>query len=214
MKIGIIGGTFNPIHLAHLRIAEEARDLFALDKVLFVPAATPPHKPLADELSFEHRFEMARLAISDNPFFELSDIEGKRGGVSYLIDTLRYFQGVYQGHELYFIMGSDSFAYISSWKDFSDFFSLCNMIVIERPPLHRADPRQALPVDIAHRFCYDGPNKRLIHDSGHIIHFVTGALLDISSSAVRELIHAGRSVKYLVPPAVELYIREKGLYEG
>lgn len=211
MRIGIIGGTFNPIHLAHLRIAEEARDLFDLEKVIFVPAATPPHKPLASDLSFEHRYEMVRLATKESDFFTVSDVEGKRGGVSYLIDTLRYFSQDKE-MELYFIMGSDSFSYISSWKDYADFFNLCNIAVIERPPLHQVDPRKPLPVDIARDFCYDDATKRLVHRSGHVVHFVTGTLLDISSSAIRTLIASGRSVKYLIPPSVELYIKEKGLY--
>ena len=100
MKIGILGGTFNPIHNAHLRIAEESRDLFGLERVIFIPAATPPHKPSVGELSFASRLEMVRLATADNPHFAVSDMEGVRGGRSYSIDTLRALALEYPQGEL------------------------------------------------------------------------------------------------------------------
>src|SRR5512146_672373 len=103
MKIGIIGGTFNPIHIAHLRIAEEVRESFALDRVLFIPSASPPHKPLAGELSFRHRHAMAELAVRDNSRFAVSDLEGKRGGKSYSIDTLHALRSEYPSDEFFFI---------------------------------------------------------------------------------------------------------------
>src|SRR5512137_1373563 len=99
MKIGIFGGTFNPIHFAHLRIAEEIRDTFKLESVIFVPAATPPHKPLAENLSFGRRLDMVQMAVKGNPFFSVSDIEGKRAGKSYSIDTLHQFRELYPGDE-------------------------------------------------------------------------------------------------------------------
>jgi nicotinate-nucleotide adenylyltransferase len=212
MKIGILGGTFNPIHLAHLRIAEEARDHLQLDKVLFIPTATPPHKQLAGELAFEHRLQMTHLAVADNPFFSVSDLEGKRGGVSYLIDTLRQLRELFPKDRLFFIMGSDSFAEISSWRDYREFFAICSMIVVQRPPLHNLDPEQSLPVDLAGDFCYHVADRRFIHSSGEIIDFISGALLDISSSTVRDLIRNGKSVRYLIPEPVEHYIRKHGLY--
>src|SRR5512136_414879 len=133
MKTGIFGGTFNPIHFAHLRIAEEIRDSFMLDRVIFVPAATPPHKPLADHLSFDERLKMVRMAIAGNPYFSVSDIEGKREGKSYSIDTLHLLHEIYPQDDLYFIMGGDSFAEFSSWKQYTAIFSCCNIVAITRP---------------------------------------------------------------------------------
>ncbi len=212
MKIGILGGTFNPIHIAHLRIAEEVRDRFGLAKVVFVPAATPPHKPLAEDLPFAGRYEMVRRAIEGNPFFDLSDIEGKRGGKSYSIDTLHAFRSEHPEDEFFFIIGSDSFLDIGSWHEYAAIFSLCNIVVAERPEARVPAPDQALPDAIAHEFCYYGAEKRLAHRSGYSVYYLEGVPLAISSSAIRELARLDRSVRYLVPAAVEHYIKEQRLY--
>jgi len=126
MKIGLMGGTFNPIHRAHLRIAEEARDLCGLDRVLFIPAADPPHKPLAGDVSFAVRCEMVRLAIAGNPAFELSEVEGEREGKSYSIDTIGFFHTQRPDDQLFFIIGSDSFFEIG-------LASLCGDLPIMQP---------------------------------------------------------------------------------
>ncbi len=212
MKIGIFGGTFNPIHIAHLRIAEEIRDKFKLARVIFVPAATPPHKPLADNLSFETRLEMVRLAISSNPFFTFSDIEGKREGKSYSIDTLHRFRELYPSDEFYFIMGSDSFADFTSWKEYTAIFSCCNIVAIMRPGTAVSSLKEALPVDVAREFCYYEAEKRLSHKSGYSVYYIVGTQLDISSTALREMTKLGRSIKYLVPDSVAHYIHEQRLY--
>ena len=212
MKIGILGGTFNPIHIAHLRIAEEVRDRFDLAIVVFVPAATPPHKQLAEELPFVCRYEMVRRAIEGNPFFDLSDIEGKRGGKSYSIDTLRALRCERPDDEFFFIVGSDSFLDIGSWHEYAAIFSCCNIVVVERPGAVVTAPGKALPVAIAHEFCYYDAEKRLAHRSGYSVYYLEGLPLDISSSAIRELARHGRSVRYLVPVAVEHYIKEQRLY--
>ena len=212
MKIGILGGTFNPIHCAHLRIAEEVRDRFGLARVIFVPAATPPHKPLADDLPFETRFDMVRLSIADNPFFHVSDMEGKRGGKSYSIDTLHALRRDCPDDEFFFIIGSDSFIDIGSWHAFEAIFSLCNIVVVERPGAVVPALDKALPVAIAHEFCYYGAEKRLAHRSGYSVYYLEGVPLDISSSAIRELARLDRSIRYLVPEAVEHSIKEQRLY--
>ena len=212
MKIGILGGTFNPIHIAHLRIAEEVRDRFDLVQVVFVPAAAPPHKPLVDDLPFASRCEMVRLSIAGNPSFDLSDIEGRRGGKSYSVDTLRALRSERPDDELFFIIGSDSFIDFGSWHEYAAIFSLCNIVVVERPGAAVAAPDNALPVAIAHEFCYYAAEKRLAHRSGYSVYYLEGVPLDISSSAVRELARLGRSVRYLVPGAVEHYIKEQRLY--
>ena len=212
MKIGILGGTFNPIHNAHLRIAEEVRDRFDLARVMFIPAATPPHKPLAGELSFADRYEMVRLAIADNPAFVISDMEEKRGGKSFSIDTLKGLHRDFPHDEFFFIVGSDSFLDIGSWREYAAIFSLCNIVVVERPGAAVGPLDAALPVAIAHEFCYYGAEKRLAHRSGYSVYATAGTLLDISSSDIRELARLGRSIRYLVPDAVEHYIKEQRIY--
>jgi nicotinate-nucleotide adenylyltransferase len=211
MNIGIFGGTFNPVHFAHLRIAEEIRESFGLEKVIFMPAATPPHKPLADDLSFEERFNMVALSIEGNPLFSVSDLEGKREGKSYSIDTLRALESVYPGDELFFIMGSDSFNEIGSWKEFAAIFSCCNIVAIARPGSALC-LQEALPVAITHEFCYHEAGNRLEHKSGHSVYSIEGTQLDISSTAIRSKIFQGKSIKYLVPEAVERYIIQQRLY--
>jgi nicotinate-nucleotide adenylyltransferase len=211
MKTGIFGGTFNPIHFAHLRIAEEIREHFALAKVIFVPAATPPHKPLADDLSFAERLKMVELAVRENPFFSVSDLEGKREGKSYSIDTLHLFRKLYPTDEFFFIMGSDSFAEFGSWKEYAAIFSCCNIVTITRPGA-RISLLEALPVDIAHEFCYHEAENRLSHRSGYSVYSIEGTQLDISSTTVRSLARRGSSIKYLVPETVERYIRQQRFY--
>ncbi len=212
MKIGIIGGTFNPIHHAHLRIAEEVRDRFDLTRVLFIPAASPPHKPLAGEVSFTLRLAMVEAAIVDQPAFAASAIEGERTGKSYSIDTVRALRKAHPGDEFFFIVGSDSFLDFSTWYEYKAIFNECNLVVVERPGAEIADLTEALPVAIAPEFCYHAAEHRLAHRSGYSVYYLAGIPLDISSSAIRTLVRQGRSIRYLVPPAVEHYISEQGLY--
>ncbi len=212
MKIGILGGTFNPIHLAHLRIAEEVRDRFSLDRVIFIPAAAPPHKPLAGELPFADRYEMVKLAILDNPSFSVSDIEGRRGGKSYFIDTIRALRKAHPDDEFFFVIGSDSFIDIGSWREYAAIFDHCNIVVVERPGFTVTALDNALPVAVVQEFRYNDAEKRLVHRSGYSVYYVEGIPLDISSSAIRKLARMGRSIKYIVPETVEHYIRKRGLY--
>jgi nicotinate-nucleotide adenylyltransferase len=212
MNIGLMGGTFNPVHCAHLRIAEEARDLCGLDRVLFIPAGDPPHKPLADEVSFARRCEMVRLAIAGNRAFELSEIEGQREGKSYSIDTIGFFTTQLPNDELFFIIGSDSFLEIGLWHRYTEIFHLCSLIVVERPGRPVADPLEALPVAIRGEFSYTDTLRRLQHASGHFVLILKGRPLDISSTGIRSLVAAGSSITSLVPPAVEAYIKNQRIY--
>lgn len=207
-----MGGTFNPVHLAHLRIAEEARELCGLDRLVFIPAADPPHKPLAGEVPFEQRYEMVRRAIAGNPAFELSDIEGRRGGKSYSIDTIGCFRAENPGNGLYFIIGSDSFLEIGLWRRYAEIFRQCSLIVVERPGCRIEEPLAALPFAIRPEFVYNAANRALEHCSGERVHFLQGCPLAISSSEIRRLTAAGRSITYLVPPQVETYIKEQRIY--
>jgi nicotinate-nucleotide adenylyltransferase len=212
MRIGILGGTFNPVHIAHLRIAEEVRERFDLARVLFIPAATPPHKPLAGELPFSLRKQMVRLAIAGNPFFAVSDIEGKREGKSYSIDTIHALRAEYPDDELFFVIGSDSFLDIGTWRSYGAIFALCNIVVVERPAAVVISLCSSLPLDVLHDFCYYEAEKRLAHRSGHSVYYIKGVPLDISSSAIRRLVQLGQSISYLVPEEVEHFIKEHRLY--
>jgi nicotinate-nucleotide adenylyltransferase len=212
MKIGLMGGTFNPVHIAHLRIAEEARECCGLDRVFFIPAADPPHKPIAGEITFLQRCEMVQQAIRGNRYFELSAVEGERSGKSYSIDTIKRFIDDFPEDSLYFIIGSDSFLEIGLWHCYESIFSLCNLIVVERPGAPVTDQINALPAAIRSQFQYAGESN-LKHKSGKMVHFTTGCALAVSSSRIRALAAAGRSIKYLVPPDAEMYIKTKRIYQ-
>lgn len=211
MKLGLLGGTFNPIHMAHLRIAEEAREAVALDQVLFIPAADPPHKPLADDVAFELRYRMVQLAIIDNPAFGASDIEARRGGKSYTVETLTQLCQQRPADQLYFIIGSDSYLELGLWHRYQEIFSLSSLIVLERPERLIENPLLQLPEAVQGQFNQESDGM-LRHRSGTGIYFVTGTRLDISSSRLRQLVADGRSIRYLVPPDVEIFITQKGLY--
>lgn len=212
MNIGLMGGTFNPVHYAHLRIAEEAREMCSLDRVIFIPAADPPHKALAGDVSFQLRCEMVRLAISSNIHFELSDIEGQRPGKSYSVDTIAAFRDIFPSARIYFIIGSDSFLEIGLWHRYADIFATCSLIVLDRPGLKISDPLAVLPPVIRGEFDYDPASHRLAHASGNTIQLLEGCPLDISSSEIRRLAGAGLSINYLVPPEVEAYIKQQRIY--
>lgn len=212
MKTGLMGGAFNPVHYAHLRVAEEARDMCALDRVMFIPTADPPHKQLAGNVSFHDRCEMVRLAIDGNPHFQMTDMEGRRRGKSYSIDTITALKASNPGDDFYFIIGSDSFLEIGLWHRYQDIFASCSLIVLERPGRRINNPLESVPEDIRGEFGYESGHNCLKHYSGNSVHFLEGCPLDISSSAIRRLNEAGRSIDYLVPPAVVTYIKQQRIY--
>lgn len=212
MKTGILGGTFNPIHLAHLRIAEEVREACALDEVLFIPAAIPPHKAQQGAAPFAHRLAMVREAIADNPAFRVSDLEAQRSGKSFSVDTLEILRQADPAGERYFIVGLDSFRDIATWKEYPRLFKLAHMVVTARPGVELPDPLAALPVAVQRDFCYDDQLKKLRHRSGNVVIFLEETRLDISSTLIRRKVAAGASIRYLVPPTVADYIARHGLY--
>jgi nicotinate-nucleotide adenylyltransferase len=211
-KIGLFGGTFNPIHLGHLRGAEEIREAFGLQEVVFIPAALPPHKVMEKIIEAYHRLEMVKLAVQKNPSFSTSDVELKRSGKSYSIDTLLYFRERHR-NSLFFILGRDAFVEIESWKEFQHLFSLCNFIVMTRPGFQKASSSSSLPAALIPDFRYDQGVGAWIHSSGYMLFFKEINFLDISSTKIRELIQKGESVKYLVSPEVEAYIQTHKLYK-
>jgi nicotinate-nucleotide adenylyltransferase len=215
MKIGILGGTFNPIHLAHLRIAEETREACGLDRVLFIPAATPPHKTTAGDVSFQNRHAMTLLATADNPFFAVTDLEDRRPGKSYSIDSLTILRRENPLARFYFILGMDSFLDIHTWRDFEGLFRLASFVTVTRPGFSLpSPPTKLLPVAVREEFCYDAQTATMVHESGNRLIFLQETRLDISSTRIRKLVARKRSIKYLVTPAVEDFIFSHSLYRN
>ena len=213
MRIGIFGGTFNPIHVGHLRAAEEIRERFSLKRIIFIAAAVPPHKTIEGDISGEHRMEMVRLAISGNPHFSVSNIELKRPGKSYSIGTIEYFRKRYGSDlDLFFILGMDAFLEIGTWKSFQELFSLCHFIVMTRPGFDKPFSPSILPSGIADAFTLHGGENRLVHRDGYSVYFQEVTFLDISSTKIREEIAEGRSIRYLLPREVERYIKRRHFY--
>jgi nicotinate-nucleotide adenylyltransferase len=213
MKIGLFGGTFDPIHWGHLRSAEEVRESLSLDRVVFIPAAKPPHKQKRPEASAQDRLAMVRLALAGNPYFALSTVEIDRPGKSYSIDTLNYFadhKG--PGDELYFILGYDAFRDIGEWKDFREIFPLCHVVVTSRPGSNSAFSSDGMPVAVGKLFCYDPRRKAYRHQRGTYLSFLKITDIAISASDIRERVREGRSVRYLVPSRIDSYIRRRRLY--
>jgi len=187
-----MGGTFDPIHIAHLIVAAEALDLLGLDRVIFVPSARPPHKNGGEVTPVAHRLEMVRLAIEGDPRLAMSDLEARRSAPSYTIDTIRQFRDeLGEDERLFFIMGADSLAQFFTWKDPLDLLAACEFAVVPRPGAghDEDDPR--------------------IREKAHML---DTPLIEISSRDIRERVRTGRSIRYLVPDGVRAYIEKKNLY--
>jgi nicotinate-nucleotide adenylyltransferase len=213
MKIGLFGGTFDPIHWGHLRSAEEVSETFGLGRVYFIPAAVPPHKRGYTTTAARDRLRMVQLAVAKNPRFAASTAEISRAGVSYSIDTVREFAARRQpGDSLYFIIGLDAFREIGTWKDFAGLFPLCNFIVTSRPGSKERDPLKGTGIAVKKLFCYDFKSRAYRHESGKRIFFNELTDIAISASEIRALVRQGKSIRYLVPPEVEKYIKQRRLY--
>ena len=210
-RVAIFGGTFNPVHYGHLRCAEEARENFKLDRIWFMPSNLPPHKDRKGTISAMHRIKMIKLAIMGNPYFRVSDLEAKRGGLSYSVSTISRFREADGIESLYFILGADAFAEIDTWKSWKKIFSLTNFIVASRPP-YSAGETGLVPVDIKGEFCYLPDRNLHMHKSGNTIQFFRMTPMDISSTGIRGLAREGRSIRYLAPAAVDEYIMKTGCY--
>jgi nicotinate-nucleotide adenylyltransferase len=207
-----MGGTFNPIHLGHLRIAEEVREPFNLDKVIFIPTFIPPHKDNGSLISPEHRLEMVRLAVKGNPFFEVSDIEIKRKERSYSVVTLRELHDKYTGTEFNFIVGTDSFNDITTWCEYEEIVKLTNFIVIPRPGYPVKKIAEVLPVELAKKFWYDAERDVYANAYGRFVAYTDTTIFGISASKIRKMIKAGNTTRYILPKEVEDYITKNRLY--
>ncbi|MEG0050581.1 MAG: nicotinate-nucleotide adenylyltransferase [Terrisporobacter sp.] len=197
LRIGILGGTFDPIHFAHLATVEFIRGKYNLDKIIFIPSGNPPHKfwNITDKYD---RYEMVVLATVKNENFLVSDMEIKKVGKTYTIETLRELKKIYPTCELFFITGADAICDIEAWKDVAENFSLATFIAATRPGISLLRAQDYI--------------EKLERKYDAKILNVYVPSLDVSSTYIRDQLNQGRSVRYLIPEDVETYIKEKGLY--
>jgi nicotinate-nucleotide adenylyltransferase len=195
MRLGLFGGTFDPIHLGHLILAEQCRESCRLDRVWFIVAGAPPHKP-GDRTAVAHRLEMVRIAIAGNAAFAVSEIETARPGPHYSVETLGAIRRDQPGDDLFFLIGADSLAELPTWRDPARIAQLATIVVVNRPGIDQVQS-DSLP-DF-------GPGS-------HALVSVTFPPIGIASSDLRRRFAEGRTVRYLLPRGVEAYIEAQGLY--
>jgi nicotinate-nucleotide adenylyltransferase len=196
LKYGIMGGSFNPIHNAHIHMAEDVMSALCLDRIVFIPTGVPPHKKLED-IEACHRLEMTKLATAGNDKFEVFDIEILNQGTSFTVDTVGKLKLLYPDIEFYFITGADSILDIPKWKDPHKLMSLCKFVCVKRP--NYSDDLEIKIQEIINKF------------GGEII-IVEGSMLDISSTEIRISVKKNKSIEDLVHEAVNRYIKENNLY--
>lgn len=202
MKIGVMGGTFDPIHNGHLVTSEEARYQFELEKVIFIPSARPPHKRDIKHSPFEDRYKMVELAVEGNDHLSASMLEMEREGLSYTIDTLHQLRRIHGADtELFFITGADAILEILTWKDPGEILALSQLIAATRPGYHLERLNEALPE-------YNSHGEPAVGK----VHAMEIPALSISSTDIRQRVRKSRPFRYLVPEPVWSYIVEKGLY--
>lgn len=198
-RLGIMGGTFDPVHIGHLVIAEAAREKLGLQEVIFIPTGTPPHKSFRSVTDGRHRLEMVKRAIKDNPYFAVSGIEVSRKGPTYTVDTLKKLREVY-GDEcnIYLVIGADTVWDLLNWKQYERVFRLCSFAAVARPGYDMLKTIRHIEL-LERHFLAD-------------IQVVEAPLTDLSSTDIREKIARGESVRYLIPEPVREYIMRNGLY--
>jgi nicotinate-nucleotide adenylyltransferase len=213
-RLGILGGTFDPIHYGHLRLAEEVGENLNLEHVYLIPAAMPPHKGQGRVSPFHHRLEMTRIASAESPLLKVLDIEAQRQGFSYSIETLKIFHTLYRpGLDLYFVLGMDAFLEIETWKDFKDLFNYAHFVVIQRPGFP-SNILESFITTLGLNFEKKGPAGRFVAHSGYEVIPMEATLMDISSTKIREKVAGGKSIRFLVSEAVRSYIRNNHLYRS
>ncbi len=198
MRVGILGGAFNPPHIGHLICAQEAWLQLSLDRVLVVPAARPPHKQVENEPGPRHRLELCRQAVGDDPRLEVSDVEIERAGLSYTVDTLEVLHSRAPDNELFLILGGDAAVGLPDWHEPERVLSLARVAVAQRRGTPRKEVREAL--------------ARL--SGGERAAFFPMPRVGVSSTTIRRRVRAGQPIRYLVPDAVAAYIEQHRLYGG
>ena len=221
MRIGLFGGTFNPIHRGHLWAASEVIKRFNLDQIFLIPAALPPHKTSGLVAKADDRLEMINLAIADLSGLTVSDVELNRPGPSYTIDTIRYFKDTLaKDAQIYLMMGLDAFLEIHTWKSYQDLLEQIAFIVMARPDEDYSDAQQGwriletyLKSTLSPDNRFDAEHACYILEAKQPIHICDIKALDISSTKIREKVKRKQSIENLVTPEVDDYIRIKGLYK-
>jgi nicotinate-nucleotide adenylyltransferase len=214
VRLGLFGGTFNPIHLGHLRAAEEITELMELKNILFIPSASPPHKNNQPLIEFSHRFEMVRLAISDRPGFSVSDMEARREGLSYTVDSLRQLHASHDGSlDAYFVVGDEAFMEMPTWKEYRELLALTNFVIINRARYDAKKAERLLTEKVSPDFTWDPVQKAFTCPGKGNVFYRDVTRLDISSTGIRERLARGASIRYLVPEPVRVYIKENNLYQ-
>jgi nicotinate-nucleotide adenylyltransferase len=214
LRIGIFGGTFDPVHLGHLRAANAVRRRFELDQILFVPANVPPHKKGGAAVSAEDRMAMVDRALRGRPGLSGSPMEIAAGGTSYSIRTIRRVKRMYPGARVFFLLGADAFLEIETWKSWRRVIEQCLMIVMTRPGFRLRDAGRVLPVPFAGAVHPVRGAERVRDDwfDRYRVFLLPIPAVRVSSSDVRHRIRSGRSVRGLIPRAVDAYISKRGLY--
>ena len=217
MRIGLLGGTFNPIHRGHLHIAEQTRTRLALDQILFIPTGDPPHKPAETLAPAHHRLEMVKLAIQDTPYFQVSDIEATSSHTCYTVDTLHALKSQIEG-ELSFLVGLDAFLDLHTWKASDQLLAETNFIVISRPEVLFTKIRSltmlpSIPeedltaLDNGQQDCLKIPTS-----AKTTLTLLALAPCEISASTIRDRLHQGLSMNDWLPPSIDSYIIQHHLY--
>ena len=220
MRFGLFGGTFNPVHLGHLRAALEVKEGFELEKIFLIPAALPPHKMPGEVVDAADRLHMLNLAVEDTAGFSVSDVELKRSGPSYTIDTVNHFKrALPEKSEIYLIMGLDAFLEIDSWRSYQALLLQIPIIVLNRPKTDTFKSRVGwellddyLKTGLSGNFHFSELQSSYLADGKQPIHIFEVTALDISSTRIRNLIKEGRSIGYLVPRKAAKFINSRGLY--
>ena len=220
MRIGLFGGTFNPIHSGHIRATQEVKKAFSFDKIYLIPSALPPHKKQNSIAEAKYRLEMVRLSISTDSSSYISDVELKRSGPSYTIDTVLHFKSIFPKNDhLYLILGLDAFLEIDTWKSYKDLFLLASFIVMARPGVtfHRSNFKwnqleNYLKSKISLGYRFSAVKSGYVHDKKQTIYRFNTDFLDISSTNIRRRLKTGRPIRSFISKEVEDYIKTKRLY--
>jgi nicotinate-nucleotide adenylyltransferase len=215
-RVGLLGGSFDPIHYGHLGLAAETMQLFDLQKVLFIPVNQSPHKLHCPPTSKEHRVAMLELALERETGFSVELMEIKKGGISYTIETLSLLKEVHPDWELFLILGADAFMMIDTWKSYADIFKLCNVLVGTRPDVELKVPAQLGQLLGLTQFQFEKNNDPLLASlnpaSGKTIKLFQISPQVISSREIRSRVQAGKEIKNLLPLSVDHYIMKNQLY--
>lgn len=209
----LFGGTFDPFHTGHLRMAIEVKEAFSLPRIVFLPARHPPHKPEQPVSDAAQRLAMTAAAVRGIPGFEVSDLELRREGPSYSLDTVLSFRQAEPGVDWLFVMGADSFAEISTWHRYRELLAACDFILLPRPgTAAKPSPPEGLRIEKEKPHCYSWNGDCYLLPGGRKLYCPAFPALDISSRGIREKVACGKSIRGLVPPEVEKHIAGNRLY--